>query len=304
MEYKDYYEILGADKKATNVDLKKKYRKLAQKYHPDRNPDNMEAEEKFKELQEAYEVLKDDDKRAKYDQLGHNWKQYQQAGASGFDFSQWANQGAGRQYRTSYDDIFGETGHSDFFESFFGGGFRGGGRKPRVRQAKGQDFEAQVTLNLSDAYHGTSTTLNLEGNKIKATLKPGVRNGQKLRVKGQGGPGGNGGPNGDLYLKINVVNNTLFELKENDLYLEQETDLFTAILGGKITINAMKGHMSIKLQEGTQNGKTMRLKGLGMPVFGKPGTFGDLYIKINVKLPEQLSEKEQELFRQLAALRK
>ena len=312
MEYKDYYDILEVTKKATEDEIKKQYRKLARKYHPDKNPDNKEAEEKFKELQEAYEVLKDNDKRAKYDQLGHNWKQYQQAGAGANDFSQWANMGGGRSYRSSYEDIFDNTGFSDFFESFFGGGFQqggrqtgfgGGGRRAAYRPSKGRDFEATVNVSLKDAYHGTSAVLNIDGKKIKVALKPGVKNGQKLRVRGKGGPGANGGTHGDLYLNINVSNNTAFEVKDNDLYLKKETDLYSAVLGGKITVEALKGPINLKVQEGTQNGKTLRLKGLGMPVFGKTDSFGDLYVKIHVLIPEKLSEKEKELFQQLDQLK-
>jgi len=190
MEYRDYYKILEVDKKATQDEIKKQYRKLARKYHPDKNPDNKGAEEKFKELQEAYEVLKDPDKRSKYDTLGSNWKQYQHAGADagGFDFSQWANSGNGRQYRTS-DDIFGGGGSfSDFFQSFFGGGqpqgrgFGGGRRSAGFRHMKGQNYEANIRLNLTDAYHGTSTLLNVDNRKIKINLKPGVKDGQKVQV--------------------------------------------------------------------------------------------------------------------------
>ncbi len=319
MDYKDYYKILGVEKKASQDEIKKKYRKLAQKYHPDRNPDNKAAEEKFKEVQEAYEVLKDPDKRSKYDQLGANWKQYQHqgAGAGGFDFSQWAQQGGGRQYRTSYEDIFGDSGFSDFFESFFGGrfgggggggfrssGFGGGGGRQGYAQTKGRDYEAQIRLNLTDAYHGTSTILNVDGKKIRVNLKPGVHDGQTLRVRGKGGASPGGGPAGDLLLRINVVNNSHFEVKGSNLHLTRDVDLYTALLGGKITINTFNKPLSIKLPKETPNGKVMRLKGQGMPVYGKSNEFGDLYVKINVQLPKKLTEQEVKLFKELAALRK
>jgi curved DNA-binding protein len=314
MDYKDYYKVLGVEKKATKEEMKKKYRKLAQKYHPDRNPDNKQAEEKFKEISEAYDVLGNDEKRAKYDQLGSNWNQYQHAGAGGFDFSQWARQGGGKQYRTSYDGTFQGGGFSDFFENFFGGGFsrqgfsgsgfggRPGGRTG-YRQMKGRDYEAQLRLNLTDAYHGTNTVLNVEGEKIKVNLKPGVKNGQKLRVKGKGGKSPTGGESGNLILKINVVNNTSFVVNKNDLHLNQDVDLYTALLGGKLTINTLKGPITINIPKETQNGKVLRLKKLGMPVYGKKEEFGDLYVKINVLLPTKLTKEETLLFEKLAEMR-
>ncbi len=313
MEYRDYYQILGVDKKAGQDEIKKKYRKLAQKYHPDRNPDNKQAEDKFKEIQEAYEVLKDPEKREKYDRLGANWKQYQHAGAGagGFDFSEWARSGNGRQYRSSFDDMFGGAGggFSDFFQSFFGGGFSGnqgfgGRRQSGFRQMKGQDYEANIRLNLTDAYHGTSTVLNVDGKKIRVNLKPGVRDGQKLRVKGKGAPSHAGGPNGDLLLNLEVANNTNFKVDGNNLHLAVDVNLYTALLGGKITVNTMEKPISINIPAETPNGKVLRLKGMGMPDYNSKGSKGDLYLKIVVSLPKNLSPKERELFKQLAALKK
>jgi curved DNA-binding protein len=310
MDYKDYYKVLGVDKKATKDEIKKKYRKLAQKYHPDRNPDNKAAEEKFKEISEANEVLSNDEKRAKYDQMGSNWNQYQHSGGGGFDFSQWARQGGGKQYRSSYEGSFGGGDFSDFFESFFGGGFSGSGfggrqgRRPGQRQMKGQDYEAQIHLGLSDAYHGTSTVLNVEGEKIKVNIAPGVKDGQKLRVKGKGGKSPSGGESGNLILKINVANNTGFTVNDSDLHTTQNIGLYTALLGGKITINPLKGPITINIPKETQNGKVLRLKKLGMPVYGKKDDFGDLYLKINVELPTNLSTEETALLEQLAGMRK
>ncbi len=311
MDYKDYYKILGVDKKATKVEIKKKYRKLAQKYHPDRNPDNKAAEEKFKEISEANEVLCNDEKRGMYDQLDSNWQEYQQAGSEGFDFSQWARQGGGKQYRTSFDGAFGDgSDFSDFFESFFGGGFSGsgfGGRQGRrsgQQHIKGQDYEAQLQLYLADAYHGTSTVLNIDGEKIKVNLKPGVKDGQKLRVKGKGGKSPTGSESGDLIIKINVLNNPSFTVKGKDLHMTQDVDLYTALLGGKVTINPLKGTITINIPKETQNGKVLRMKNLGMPVYSKKGTFGDLYVRINVQLPIHLSAKETALVEQLAGMRK
>jgi len=309
MDYKDYYKILGVDKKATKAEIKKQYRKMAQQYHPDRNPDNKSAEDKFKDISEAYEVLGNDDKRAKYDQLGANWKQFQDGGA-GFDFSQWAQQGAGKSYRTTFDDMFeGGGGFSDFFNSFFG---RGSGRqdfggqrgsRQHARRYKGQDYSAQVNISLNDAYHGASTILNVDGNKIKVPIRPGVKHGQTLRVKGQGAASPTGDESGDLLIKINVVNNTAFEVKQNDLHLEVNVDLFTAVLGGKVTINTLSKPISVSIPKETPNGKVLRLKGMGMPVFGKQNEFGDLYAHIVVNLPQNLSEEEIRLFNQLKSLR-
>jgi len=310
MEYRDYYKILTVDKKASQDEIKKQYRKLARKYHPDKNPDDKASEEKFKELQEAYEVLKDPEKRSKYDTLGSNWKQYQHAGADGFDFSQWANSGKGRQYRTS-DDMFGRGGgFSDFFQSFFAGGqpqgrgFGGGGRSAGFRQIKGQNYEATIKLNLTDAFNGTSTLLNVDNKKIKINLKPGVKDGQILRVKGKGASSQHGGENGDLLLKIHVINNTSFKLKENNLHLTIDLDLYTAMLGGKISVNTMDKPISLNIPAETSNGKVLRLKGKGMPVYGKPDEFGDLYLKINISLPKKLTPEEVKLFEKLSLLRK
>lgn len=308
MEYKDYYSILGVDKKATKEEIKKQYRKMAQKYHPDRNPDNKAAEDKFKDVQEAYEVLGDASKREKYDRLGANWKQYQDAGA-GFDFSQWAQQGGGRSHRASYDDVFGNSGFSDFFNSFFGGGFGdssfGGhaGKRARQNRIKGQDYEARLNVSLTDAYRGTSTIFNVDGEKIRVNLKPGIKDGQTLRVRGKGAASQMGGEAGDLLLKVNVVNDTSFEVRGNDLYLDVQTGLYTALLGGKITITTMNKPISITIPKETPIGKTLRLKGMGMPVYGKTGEYGDLYARIQVVLPKNLTDIEVKLIEELKKLR-
>ncbi len=309
MEYRDYYKILEVDKKAPQDEIKKSYRKLARKYHPDKNPNDKSAEDKFKEMQEAYEVLKDPEKRKKYDQLGSNWKQYEHAGGAGGGFSQWANAGGGQRYRSNYDDAFGGGGgFSDFFEQFFGGhhpgqGFGGRAGRQGFGQAKGQDYEARLRLNLSDVYHGTSTVLNLDNNKVKVNLKPGLKDGQTLRLKGKGGPSPNGGAHGDLLLKVSVVNHTAFKQEGIDLYVDQEVDLYTALLGGKVTVNTLSTPITINLPAETPNGKSLRLKGKGMPVYGKVGEFGDLYLNIKTKLPQKLSGEELDLFRKLAELR-
>ena len=306
MDYKDYYKVLGVEKTASKDEIKKKYRKLAQKYHPDKNSGNKQAEEKFKEISEANQVLSDDEKRRKYDELGSNWNQFQQGGGGGgFDFSQFTGKRGGRSGRSGMEDIFGGSGRfSDFFESFFGGGFQGDPQMARGnRQTKGRDYEAEINLHLSDAYHGTSTILNVDGQKIKVNLAPGVTHGQLLRLKGKGGKSPDGGPDGNIILKINIINNTKFELDNTDLHTTTEVDLYTAVLGGKLTIETLKGPMNINIPKETPNGKILRLKGLGMPVYGKAGSFGDLYIKLQVSLPVNLSPKETELFKQLSELR-
>lgn len=310
MDYKDYYNILGVDKKATKEEIKKQYRKLAKKYHPDCNPNNKEAEENFKNIQEAYEVLGDDAKRSKYDQLGANWKQFQEGGA-GFDFSQWAQQGGGRSYRVSFDNIFeGGSGFSDFFNSFFGGGdsfihqeFGTQSKRRKSANIKGRDYQANLTISLHEAYHGTSTILNVNDKKIRVPIRPGVKDGQVLRVRGKGEVSYSGGEPGDLLIKINVTKSDSTKVKGNDLYSDVKVDLYTAILGGKITIQTISKPVSINIPPETQNGKELRLKGLGMPVFGRKNEFGDLYLKIVVHLPENLNDQEKALFNQLKTIR-
>jgi curved DNA-binding protein len=305
MEYKDYYKILGVDKKASQADIKKQYRKLAVKYHPDRNPGNKAAEEKFKELSEANEVLSDPEKRKKYDTLGANWKQFEQSGAGqGWQgFSQWSSPGGpGSQFYSSED--FEGSPFSDFFNSFFGGGF--GGRTTgnfRNQPAKGQDWEAELTINLEDAYSGTDRMVTSDDGKIRFTVPPGVHDGQVLRVKGKGGKGRKGGESGHLYIHVHIEENDRYERKDDDLFTDIRVPLYKAVLGGDFSITTMKGNFSIKIPAGIQNGKTLRLKGLGMPVYQKKGEFGSLFVRIIIDIPEHLTEKEIALFRQLSELR-
>ncbi len=309
MNFKDYYKSLGVDKKATTDTIKKEYRKLARKYHPDVNPNNKEAEEKFKEISEAYEVLSDPEKRKKYDQLGADWKKYEQAGhygGGGFDWGKYQQQG-GRQTYTSDDfDGFSGGGFSDFFESIFGGGgFSQQTRSRGARAFKGQNYETEVELSFEDAYHGTSRILrSSKGEQLKINIKPGVADGQTLRLPGKGGEGANGGPNGDILLRVKILPNPNFLRKGDDLYKDQNADLYTALLGGEITVNTMSGSIKMKLPPETQNGATLRLRGKGFPRYGKTDEYGDLYLKIQVQLPRNLSDREKDLLRQLAELRK
>ena len=304
MDYKDYYKILGVDKKASQDEIKKAYRKLAVKYHPDKNPGDEAAEEKFKEINEANEVLGDPEKRQKYDELGENWQHFQQGGGqgSGFDWSQWQQQpGGGRYYYEGGASDFGDEGFSDFFENIFGGmGGRGGQR--RRAQGKGQDYEANMEITLEEAYHGTSRILQLQNQKIRINTKPGTQDGQKLRIKGKGAPGFNGGPAGDLFINVSVLPHSLYQRKGNDLIQKINVDLFTAVLGGKTEINTFSGPVKVTIPQGTQNDKTLRIKGKGMPLYGKKDQFGSMLVKININIPSNLSEEQKELFEKLRAL--
>jgi len=291
MEYKDYYKILGVERSASQDEIKKAYRKLAVKYHPDKNPDDKVAEEKFKEISEAYQVIGNADSRKKYDELGANWKQYENAGFNGF--------GGGGQG-------FSASGFSDFFDMFFGGqgggagfdirDFMGGGRRSS-RPAKGSDLNATINMTLLEAYQGSQRMLDLNGNTIKITIKPGVRDGQVLRIKGKGNPGRNGGDNGDLLIKVVITNDPVYQRDGDDLIKNINIDIYTAILGGKITVNTHKGDVNVPIKPQTQNNSTLRLKGLGMPHYGKEGA-GALLLKVQLLLPEHFSQKELELIKE------
>lgn len=297
MEYKDYYNILGVSKNATQDDIKKAYRKLAVKYHPDKNSGSKAAEDKFKDIGEAYEVLKDPEKRKQYDQLGANWKQYQNAGfdPSGFNFS---GGGPGGKYHYEFQgdpsELFGGSGFSDFFESFFGRSRRNsGGFAQKVEDIPGSDLNGEVTISLQEAFYGTERIIDLGNEKIRVKIKPGAYNGLKLRIKGKGQKGTTGA-SGNLYLYINVQSHPVYDRKGDNLYMEVPVDLFTALLGGKQKITTLSGDLNITITEGTQNGKQLRLKGKGMPEYGKSG-YGDLIVKLNVSIPKQLTREQKEL---------
>ncbi|SFF89042.1 DnaJ C-terminal domain-containing protein [Pontibacter chinhatensis] len=305
MDYKDYYKILGVDKKAPQAEIKKAYRALAKKYHPDKNKGDKEAEEKFKDVSEAYEVLGDEEKRKQYDQLGANWRQFQQGGAGGQYYG--GQPGGGfRGYQGDFSDIFGSggggSGFSDFFEQFFGGGSRGGfgGHRP----AKGQDYQADMEISLQEAYAGTSRLLNVNEQQLRITTKPGVSDGQVLRIKGKGAPAPGGGTAGDLYINVRVLPDPHFERSGDDLTTTLPVDMYTAILGGEAQVPTMSGLVRLKIPAGTQNGKTLRLRGKGMPHYGHASQHGDLYVKIEVKLPTSLSAEERDLLERLRELSK
>jgi curved DNA-binding protein len=310
MDYKDYYKVLGVGKKATEADIKKAYRKLAQQYHPDKNRDNRVAPEKFKEINEAYEVLGDKDKRQKYDQLGSNYQQWQQrGGAGGFDWSPYMRQGGTQRAggtRVEFDDmngIFGEGADvSDFFQSIFGQQGAGQTRgQPRAR--RGRDVEQTVSVTLEEAYHGVKRAMQRNGKKLEANIPPGVQNGSRVRLAGAGQPGSNGA-GGDLYLVIEVKPHALFERQGDDLYAELPVDLYILLLGGEARVPTLKGkEILLTIPPESKNGKQFRLSGQGMPRVHDPGQKGDLYVRIKVDLPQELSEKEKSLFRELARLR-
>ena len=311
MEYKDYYKTLGVDKKASQDEIKKAYRKLARQYHPDKNPGNKDAEEKFKLVNEANEVLGDPAKRKKYDELGSNWNKYEQAGAGqpggGFDWSAFGGgDGNTFYYEGDPNDLFGaegKSGFSDFFETFFGRGARRTGQRSQTQpQFKGQDYEAEMEITLEEAYHGTSRIIQVHDEKLRITTKTGAYDGQLLRIKGKGAHGSTQQQRGDLYVRIRIKAHPLFQRKRDDLYMDHPVDLYTAVLGGDAIVNTLSGKIKVKIPGGTQNGKNIRIKGKGMPLYGKTGTFGDLYLQIQVSIPENLTTEEKQLFEQLKKL--
>ncbi len=294
MEFIDYYKVLSIDKKATADEVKKAYRKLARKLHPDLNPNDKDANQKFQQLNEANDVLGDPEKRKKYDKYGKDWErgeeyaQYQQANQQ--------RRGASQQQHGAQD--FGGGDFSDFFSSMFGN--QGGGRAQQ--RFKGQDYTSELKLTLEEAYTTHQQTLNVNGKNIRITIPAGVENGQTIKLVGHGGKGSNGSPNGDLLITFVIPNNAKFKRLKNDLYTTQALDIYTAILGGEIMIDTMNGKIKLKVAPETQNGTKIRLKGKGFPVYKKDGQFGDLYITYEVMTPTNLSDKQKELFTELAAL--
>jgi curved DNA-binding protein len=295
MAFIDYYKILELNKNATEVDIKKAYRKLARKYHPDLNPNNKEAEVRFKELNEANEVLSNAENRKKYDQHGAEWKN-----AEAYEKARQSNQSQqnpfGRNTRQDNGEDF-----SDFFSSMFGGGnTRSGNRNVKFR---GQDYSAVLKLNLTEVFTTHQRTLTVGGKNIRLTIPAGVKDGQIIKIAGHGGPGENGGPNGDLLLTFEIENNTHFKRDNEHLYAIVNLDIYTATLGGEITIDTIDSKVKLTVKPETQNGTKVKLKGKGFPVYKKDGAFGDLIITYNVQIPTNLSEKEKELFTELSKLR-
>ncbi|PHS52197.1 MAG: molecular chaperone DnaJ [Lutibacter sp.] len=298
MNYIDYYKILGIQKNASEKDIKKAYRKLARKYHPDVNPNNKEAEKKFKGINEANEVLGNPENRKKYDKYGKDWQH-----AEEFEKVKKQQQQYQQEYNTSKSQSysnFNEEDFSDFFSSMFGAGFQ----QDRRTKYKGQDYHAELQLNLTDILRSEKQTLTVNNKKIRLTIPAGIENGQVIRIKNHGEKVGNRGVNGDLYIKFNILNNTRFKRDRNDLYLNIDLDLYKSLLGGKIVISTIDGKkLKLKVKPETQNGTKVKLKGKGMPIYKKDNQFGDLFVTYTIKTPTNLSVKEKELFTELSKLR-
>ena len=298
MAFIDYYKILEVDKKATEAEIKKAYRKLARKYHPDLNPNDKEAEKKFKDINEANEVLSHAENRKKYDNYGENWQH-----AEEFEKSKQQRQYHGNGQQGGFGGGFGGGGDfSDFFESMFGGPASGGGGRGSA-QFKGQDFNAELHLELKDVYTTHKRTLTINGKNIRITIPAGVENGQQIKISGMGGEVSGGGPKGNLYITFTVENHTKFKRDKNNLYATVNLDLYTALLGGEITSDTFDGKVKLTVKPGTQNGTKVKLKEKGFPLYKKEGEFGDLYLTYQIQMPTNLSEKEKELFTELATLR-
>ena len=314
MDYKNYYEVLGVDRKASQEEIKRAYRKLAMKYHPDRNPDNKEAEEKFKEANEAYQVLSDSEKRTHYDRFGASYSQWQQRGGEpgNFNWGDWfgsAGAPGGRGTRVQYEDMgsmfsgTGGTGFSDFFETLFGGmgaagmGGTGTGANQRSGARAPQRYEQPVQISLQEAYDGTVRVLESNGRRVQVKIPAGAKSGTKVRARGEA-PGG-----GDLYLKVEVTKDTRFERKGNNLHTDISVDIFTALLGGDAKVQTMKGSVTLNIPAGTQPEQVFRLSGRGMPKLKSPESKGDLYVRVKVNIPKSLSEEQRALLEKAARVK-
>jgi len=306
MEYKDYYKTLGVDRNAEGKEIKKAYRKLARQYHPDVNPGDKAAEEHFKDINEAYEVLSDAEKRQKYDQLGSSWQQWQRTGRdpSGFDWSQWSSGAQPGGVRVEYrdlgdlEDLLGRGGFSDFFQAIFGGM-----GAPQARPRRGQDYTQPVEITLEEAFQGTARMIQKDGRRLEVKIPPGVKTGSKVRVAGEGSPGIAGGTSGDLYLEVTVLPHSTFEREGDDLRCELPVSLYTAVLGGEVKVPTLSGDVMLNIPPESQGGRTFRLRGKGMPNLHNPQKHGDLYARLRIEIPQKLSQREKELFRELASLR-
>lgn len=301
MAFIDYYKVLGVDKTASADDIKKAYRKLARKYHPDLNPNDATAHKTFQQINEANEVLSDPDKRKKYDQYGENWQHAEQ-------FEQAKQQqgyagGAGNPFgEGSFSGSYGDDGDfSDFFTSMFGNS--GGSSRGRNVKFKGQDYNAELHISLREAATTHQHTLTVNGKNVRITVPAGIANGQVIKLKGHGGAGVNGGPAGDLYITFAIADDPAFKRNGNDLQMNVPLDLYTAILGGEVVIETLTGKVKLKVAPETQNGTTVKLKGKGFPVYKQENASGDLLVTYTIHLPTHLSDAQKELFKQLRDLK-
>jgi curved DNA-binding protein len=292
MSFIDYYKILEIDKSASDSEIKKAYRRLARKYHPDVNPNDKTAEQKFKQINEANEVLSNPENRKKYDAYGKDWKHAE-------EIERQRQQQQNSQQWSSGESYGGED-FSDFFSSMFGQGQRGGSRV----KYKGQDFHTELHLELEDVFTAHKRTLNVNGKKIRITIPAGIHNKQTIKIAGHGGQGINGGPNGDLYIEFTIANHSRFKRDHQNLYANVDLDVFTALLGGEVVVKTLDGAVKLKVKPETQNGTKVKVKGKGFPVYKKEGQFGDLFVTYNIVLPENLTEKEKSLLHELKNLRK
>jgi len=311
MEYKDYYQILGVSRDADEKEIKRAFRRMARQYHPDVNPDDPRAEERFKEINEAHEVLSDPEKRSKYDQLGAEWYGWQQAGGrpGGFDWSRWTTDAPDRgqrvhvRYGTREDlkDLFGGANpFSDFFSQIFGG-MEGapGGFEYRVRPQRGQDYEQEVEISLQEAYQGATRLIQKDGRRLEVNIPPGAYTSTRVRIAGEGGLGAAGGEAGDLYLRVKVSPDLLFERRGDNVHVTVPVDLYTAILGGQAQVPTLSGPVMLTIPAGTQNRRVFRLQGKGMPQLRQPDHYGNLYARVEVRLPMHLTPHQRELFKEL-----
>ncbi len=302
MAYIDYYKILGVDKSASPEDVKKAYKKLARKYHPDLNPNDPDAHRKFQEINEANEVLSDPEKRKKYDQYGENWKHADEFEAQQQQYRQYQSQngqGGGTYWSTSGDG----SEFSDFFEQMFGGmGGRSSYSSRGSHGFRGQDYTTELQVSLTEAAKTHKQIITVNGKNLRITIPAGITNGQTIKLKGQGGPGVNGGPAGDLYITFHIPEDSRFKRVGDDLYITAPLNLYTAILGGEQIVETMDGKVKLKVNPGTQNNSKVRLKGKGFPVYKEDGKFGDLIVTYSIDIPTNLTDKQKELFREIQSL--
>ena len=320
MAYIDYYQVLGVDKKASQDDIKRAFRKLARKYHPDLNPNDATAKDKFQAINEANEVLSDPEKRKKYDEYGEHWKhadefeaqkraQQQAGGFGGFGGAGFGGSGAGfgtdgggtYWYSSDGQEFSGSNagGFSDFFEQMFGGM---GGRGRHSHGFRGQDYTTELQVSLTDAAKTHKQIITVNGKNLRITIPAGIADGQTIKLRGQGGPGVNGGPAGDLYITFHIPEDSRFKRVGDDLYVTVPLNLYTAILGGEQIVETMDSKAKLKVKPGTQNNTKVRLRGKGFPVYKEEGKFGDLIVTYSVEIPTNLTEKQKELFQELQSL--